>query len=142
MSIGFEEFIKSVPGNKDVNFDVGVNIVPHADFETLNGPDVIVRRIINILLIKRGTYVFDPEFGEDILQFIFEPADEVTHSGIEQIISNAIEQNKGDEDIGFEVLFFRNKKGFRVNIILTTDGIVKNFPLDVDESLLGEEGQV
>ena len=136
MSLGIEEFLKSIPGTKDKNFDMGNTISPYGDWTKLEGVPVVIRRILNQLLISRGTYIFDPTYGESILRFLFEPVDAQTQTQIKATIDEVINQNKGSYNISSEVLYFKDKKGFRISIIIEENGVPKKISLDIDESLL------
>lgn len=135
-SRGFEQFLYSIPNERERVFDVDNVISPSADWNKLEGTAVIIRRIISQLLIVKGTYMFDPLFGENILQFLFEPADGETQRRLNDVVTEVIEQNKENEDVTHEVLWFRTKKGFRINIIVKTHGKLKKVPIDIDETLL------
>ena len=133
---GYEEFLLSVPGSKTDIYDMNNIISPTGDWARLQGTAVIIRRIISQLMIPKGNYVFDPLFGENIYQYIFEPADNETQRKLTLTIQEVIDQNKGDVDITHEILWFKNKKGFLVNILIKTNGVVSTVPLEIDEHLL------
>lgn len=136
MAVGFEEFLLNVPGSKIITHDMAANIASSGDFERLEGTAVIINRIINQLLITKGTYFFDPLFGENIHRYLFEPVDNITLQEVSNLVSRVIEQNRQNANIAHEVLFYRDRKGFRINLIIKTDGNICKFPLDIDESLL------
>lgn len=137
---GFERFFLESPGSVDRRLDIFSKLSSFGDWIELEGTETIIRRIITNLFIPKGTYVFDPEYGADIYKYIFEQADSITLGNLSEEIRRVVDQNKEDVDITHEVLFFRNKKGFRINIIINTDdGRVKKVPVDIDETLLRVE---
>ena len=138
MQINHEKILREAPKARKDIYDMSTKISAYGDWDRLEGTAVIIQRVINQLLIKKGTYLFDPEFGEDLLQFLFEPADGSTLSQIDKVVAEVVAQNRGDTNMSHEVLWFRNKKGFRINISITTEGKIKNVPIDIDESLLRE----
>jgi phage baseplate assembly protein W len=48
--------------------------------------------LIHLLLTKRGSRYYLPEFGTNLLQYVFEPLDEITLGKIEDEITDAVEQ--------------------------------------------------
>jgi phage baseplate assembly protein W len=136
--MSLEKFLRNVSGNKDVETSMGNTFTPSGDWTRLLAIDVVITRIINQLMIVRGTYVFDPKYGENILRFLFEPADSVTHRQISETVQTVINQNKGKYNITNEVLFYKNKRGFQIFIIIDSNGITKKIPITIDETMLKE----
>jgi len=130
--------LNNIPYVRDKLFDIDNYSSATGDFITLEGTAVIIKRIMHQLLIKKGTYIFDPELGEDILQYLFEPLDTITYTNIQRTVNEVVNQNKGNVDVKGEVLAFPNKKGFRVNITVNSENKIKKVSIDVDESLLRE----
>ena len=87
-------------------------------------------------MIAEDTYVFDPQLGIGLYKYIFEPADVSTKTAIEQEVSGAISKYENRADIRHRVLFFRNKKGFRIEFEIEYKGLKKSINIDIDESLL------
>jgi len=130
--------LNNIPYVRDKLFDIDNYSSATGDFIILEGTAVIIKRIMHQLLIKKGTYIFDPELGEDILQYLFEPLDTITYTNIQRTVNEVVNQNKGNVDVKGEVLAFPNKKGFRVNITVNSENKIKKVSIDVDESLLRE----
>ena len=130
--------LNNIPYVRDKLFDIDNYSSATGDFITLEGTAVIIKRIMHQLLIKKGTYIFDPELGEDILQYLFEPLDTITYTNIQRTVNEVVNQNKGNVDVKGEVLAFPNKEGFRVNITVNSENKIKKVSIDVDESLLRE----
>lgn len=133
---GLEAFLKKVPGTKKELRDVDGRITQSGDLKELSGVDVIIKSLSRLLLIPSGTYIHDPEIGTSLYKYIFEPVDERTKTSIEQVIAAAISRFENRAKIDFEVLFFSNKKGFRIDLFIEYDGKKKSVSINVDESML------
>ena len=133
---GLEAFLTKVPGKKNELRDIDARVSQSGDLKGLTGVDVIVRSLSRLLLIPQGTYVHDPEVGTSLYKYIFEPVDERTKTSIEQVVAHAIARYENRAKIDFEVLFFSNRKGFRINLFIEYDGRKKTVSVNVDESML------
>ncbi len=131
-----EEFLKKIPGSKSELHDVDCYIDNTGDFRRLENVDVLIKSIINLLLTARGTYIFDPDFGCDLYKYVYEPTDEITQQDIYMEIERAISRYETRGDISYDVLFFKNKKGFRVNVSVGYKGKRKTVSINIDETLL------
>jgi len=135
----FEDFFYSVPDSDKSNFDINNVFTAYGDWSKLEGANIIIKRIISQLLIIKGTYPFDPLFGENLLQFLYEPFDEITMDKIKDVVGEVVQQNRGKEKITYEVLKYSTGKGFRINIIIDMNGKKVKYPVDIDERLLRDE---
>ena len=133
---GLEAFLKKVPGSKYELRDIDSRVSQSGDLKSLTGIDVIIKSISRLLLMAKGTYVHDPEIGTNLYKYIFEPVDERTKISIEQVVAQAISKYENRAKIDFEVLFFSNKKGFRIDIYIEYEGEKRNVSVDIDESML------
>jgi phage baseplate assembly protein W len=133
---GIEQFFKKVPAKKSVPCGVKPKITQSGDFLRTEGIDEIIRSLSTLLLIIRGSYIFDPQIGTEIYRYVFEPVDYATKTGIEQEVSQTIFSYENRAEISHEVLFFKNKKGFRVNIYVNYHGEKGKVSIDIDETLL------
>lgn len=131
-----ERFFRKVPGTKSELRDMDAKITQSGDYKGLTGIDVIIRSISRLLLIPTETYIFDPEIGTGLYKYIFEPADMVTKTAIEQVVSQAIHRYENRAKIDHKVLFFKNRKGFRIDLYIDYEGQKKSVSIDVDESML------
>lgn len=131
-----ERFLKRVPGRKHDLLDVDCTIGYNGDLKTLDGVDVIVRSIINLLLTIRGTYLFDPEYGCDLYKYVFEQSDSITEQDIYMELARAIRRYEDRANITYDVIFFSNKKGYRVNLNIEYENKSKRVSLNIDETLL------
>lgn len=135
--MSYEDFIKNHVKRTENKIISMMNIIiPSGDWKQIEGVETIINGIISQLLIPKGSYIFDPEFGENILQFLFQPSDTATMQDVQRVVDAVIEQNRYNADITSEVLLFSNRKGFRINIIINTNGSIKKIPINIDERLL------
>lgn len=58
----------------------------------LNADDAsaIKADLMHLILTRRGQRLYNPDFGTDLLKFIFEPNDTLTLSGIKEDIKSAV----------------------------------------------------
>lgn len=132
-----EKFLKTIPGERQTTIkDMFCEIDSHGDFRTLKGVDVIINSIINIILTFKKTYIFDPEFGCDLIKYIFQPADHITKSDIESELNMAIARYEGRGKVSFDVKFLSNRKGFNITLNVEYKKEKRSATLTLDESLL------
>lgn len=138
MSSRVEEFLKKVPGKRYDIVDIDSDIDQTGDLNKITGIDVIIKSLIRLFTIPKKSYLFDSSIGTSLYKYIFEPADIVTLSSIEKDIATSINryENRPDVNITFEILFFKNKKGFRVDFQIDYNDQKKDFNISIDESLL------
>ena len=133
---GLEYFFKRKTGNADVLKDMDNKIDQSGDFRTIEEIDVIISSLYTIFLVSEDTYVFDPEFGIGLYRYVFEPVDLGTKTSIEHEINNALAKWEDRANITFKVLFFKNRKGFRLDFNIDYKGQRKDIKIDIDETLL------
>jgi len=131
-----EKFFKEVPGSKSEIRDMDAKITQSGDYQGIRGVDVIIRSISRLLLIPTNTYIFDPELGTGLYKYIFEPADMVTKSAIEQVVAQAIHRYENRAKIDYKVLFFKNRKGFRIDLYIEYEGQKRSVSVDINDSML------
>ena len=134
--MSIEKFLTSLPGKRYVPRQIAAKITQQGDLLCLEGIDAIIRSLANLLLIAKETYPFDPPLGVGMHEFIFEPTDHITHQQISLAIKEAISRYETRADIDFTVLFFKNKKGFRINLFVDYEGEKSKTSLDIDETML------
>jgi len=137
---GIEKFLNRVPAKKNIPNGVRPKITQSGDFQRTEGIDEIIKSISNILMIARGTYLFDSKLGSNLYKYVFEPVDITTKIEIEQELSQSIFEYENRAEINFDVLFFRNKKGFRINIYVKYRGEKGKVSIDIDETLMRTVG--
>jgi len=134
---GVEEFIRTIPGQRTTIKDVDSIIDFSGDFRKLYDIDVIIKSITNLFLISKETYFMDPNVGTNLYRYIFEPADIATKSQLEQEISVALSAYMyNDVDIEYDIVFFNNKKGFKINFEISYKGKKKTRSVTINEQLL------
>jgi len=137
---GIEQFFKRVPAKKKIPNGTLPKITQSGDLQRTEGIDEIIKSLSNILLIARGTYLFDRDLGTEIYKYIFEPADLSTKVEIEQELAQTFFTYEDRAEISYDVLFFKNKKGFRINIFVSYQGEKGKVTIDIDETLLRTVG--
>jgi len=136
MADDIERFLTNRPGSEEEIKSMGNTITQSGDFQKLTGIDTIIKSISNLLLIPQKSYIFDPDFGVGLYKYIFEPCDTVTKNDIEVEVGNALSIYENRVNVNFEVLFFRNRKGFRINLYLEYGDENAKVNVDIDESML------
>jgi phage baseplate assembly protein W len=131
-----EKFVNTIPGKSDVPKDIDCKIVNSGDFQVLEGIDAIVIGILRILLISKGTYIFNPEFGLGLYKYIFELQDEVTKTTIEDEIKYMLNTYENRCSINVNVQFLKNIKGFVINLDIKYQGEKKKVSVQIDENIL------
>jgi phage baseplate assembly protein W len=56
--------------------------------------------LLHLILTRRGQRLYKPDFGTDLLKFIFEPEDGMTLAGIKQEIKTVVNKYLPQLDIG------------------------------------------
>jgi len=137
---GIEKFLNRVPAKKNIPNGIRPKITQSGDFQRTEGIDEIIKSLSNILMIARGTYFFDSKLGSNLYRYVFEPVDITTKIEIEQELSQSIFEYENRAEISYDVLFFRNKKGFRINIYVKYRGEKGKVSIDIDETLMRTVG--
>lgn len=55
--------------------------------------------LLHLILTRKGQRLYKPEFGTDLLKFIFEPEDGMTLAGIKQEVTNVVKRYLPQLDI-------------------------------------------
>lgn len=137
---GIEKFLNRVPAKKKIPNGIRPKIIQSGDFQRTEGIDEIIKSLSNILMIAKGTYFFDSKLGSNLYKYVFEPVDITTKIEIEQELSQSIFEYENRAEINYEVLFFKNKKGFRINIYVKYRGEKGKVSIDIDETLMRTVG--
>lgn len=58
--------------------------------DTLEGK--VASEIAHVILTRKGTRIRKPDFGTDLIKFIFEPNDEITWNGVLSEIKSAVQK--------------------------------------------------
>ena len=136
MQGGIENFFSINSLKPESVTDVDSFIASDGDLYKLKGVNVIIKSLSRLFIISKGTYPFDPEFGAGLYKYIFEPIDIETKSSIESDLSYNISRYETRASIDYDVLFFKNKKGFRIDLTVNYKGKKEKVNVTIDESLI------
>lgn len=77
---------------KYININYPFKDSPKGFFLDLNADSnsAIKADLMHLVLTRKGQRLYDPDFGTDLLKFIFEPEDGVTLSGIQEEIREVV----------------------------------------------------
>lgn len=131
-----DRFNEQIVGSQKKIFDYISIISPSGDFSKIQDIEVILSSWNNILLTPVGTYPFDSEFGSNLMNFIFEPADTGTAEMIKSEIRSKL--NKYDDRASItniQINFLNNKKGFNIDIEVSYNGEKALLSATISESL-------
>lgn len=135
-TITLEKFNKLVSGKKGIPVDIDSKLHASGDFLRLEGIDVIIKGVTNILLTSAGTYLFDPPYGVPLYKYVFEQADEHTRDKILNEVDRQLERYEDRAQITTNAVFLSNKKGFRLDIMIKYKGKQKKIHITIDETYL------
>lgn len=128
-------FNKEVIGSDDKLYDYLSKITSKGDFKRVKDIDVIITSWNNILMTPRRTYIFDPEYGSDLHEIIFEPVDDSTVERIKTEVETRIRTYDDRATIEeIEVLLNANGKGFTVNVFIEYEGETSTLSVKFDDS--------
>lgn len=133
---GYERFLqKIIDKHTNIARLVDSNISVVGDLTEYHDIDAIVKSLLRHLLLTRRTYIMDPELGIGLYKYIFEPADAVTKNQIERELRILV-QNETRAEVTYTVEFYKNMRGFKVNIFVKYKERQKSVAISFDESLL------
>lgn len=77
---------------KYINIDYPFKNSPKGFFLNLNADDqrAIKADLMHLLLTRKGQRLYNPDFGTDLLRYIFEPNDGLTLEAVTQEVKNSI----------------------------------------------------
>ena len=77
-----------------INIDFPFKDSPSGYFLNLNSTDekAIKADLMHLLLTRKGQRLYNPDFGTDILKFIFEPNDNLTLNGVREEVTASIKK--------------------------------------------------
>lgn len=130
------EFLDNVPGSDYRFYDVDSIIGSDGDLVELYNIDMIINSINKILRIQKGTYIDDPEFGVGLEKYLFEPSDQKTLDDITREVKEAIAAFEKRATIKVDIQFFKNMKGFNINIYVSMNGINKKTSVKIQDNLI------
>ena len=80
--------------NRYININYPFKDSPKGFFLDLNSDDAsaIKADLMHLILTRKGQRLYNPEFGTDLLKFIFEPQDGLTLAGIKTEITTVVKR--------------------------------------------------
>jgi len=130
-----DRFQKTVVGSKGRFSDFTDVISPSGDFTRVSDLKVILESWYKILVTPTRTIDHDPEFGCDLIDYIFAPADEDTLQNIKYEIEYKITTYDNRANLaGVDIQYLNNKKGFVVNVVAEYEGESGEVKAVIDET--------
>jgi len=130
-----QQFIKQSVGSKGNIFSISPVISPSGDFGRLSGIETIISSWDVILRTPEGSYDNDPEFGSNLMNFIFQPADDSTLDQIKSEITKKLSRyDDRAKIVNLNVNYLPNRKGFTVDIIVDYHGNKDRLSAIIDEA--------
>ena len=102
---------------------------PKYDLMFLYEVDAVVDHIIKTLLIRKGTYPWDPSYGSNLLDYLFEPLDDITIQKIIQEVESTIEKHPSVTQKQIHVSVDEFQKSVTLDIYLTIGTIQRRVTL-------------
>lgn len=131
-----DRFNQQIVGSQGKVFDYVARISPSGDFTKVQDIEAILSSWNNILLTPVGTYPFDSEFGSNLMNYIFEPADTGTAEMIKSEIRYKLSKYDDRATItSIQINFLNNQKGFNVDIDIVYNGEKALLSATISESL-------
>lgn len=126
-----QTFNDKLVGSKDIEIEFADDIISPGDFRRLQGINVQVRSIRNLLLTPLGTYIFDPTYGSLLFKKVFEPHDQISLNEINFEVTSRIKNFDKTIDVDkVQIFHHRDGKGYRISIELSKEE--DSVPLNID----------
>lgn len=117
-------FEESVSGQANNIYDYTPTVSATGDFAKLDGINVIINAIRNLLLTALEFYPFDPEYGSDLYKKVFEMSDGISAEEIRFEVQDRVEQFEDRAKIrDVELKFSNDRKTIQVNVSIDRNGI-------------------
>jgi len=131
-----DRFNQQIVGSQTKVFDYIARISPSGDFSKIKDIEVILSSWNNILLTPVGTYPFDKDFGSNLMNYVFEPADSGTAEMIKSEIKHKLSKYDDRASItDIRINFLNNQKGFNVDVDVSYNGEKALLSATINESL-------
>lgn len=102
------------------------------DFLLLYEVDCVIDHILKTLLIRKGSYVFDPEYGSDLLFYLFEPLDTGTTEAIRGEVKRVCEAHPSVSSVNVSVSSDVYEKTVLLEIQLLLGSVERTVSIYVD----------
>lgn len=132
-----DRFNKNVVGSRGKISDFTSVLSSSGDFKRLEDINVILNSWKNILMTPKRSVDHDPEYGCGLHEYLFEPCDIKTEEKIKNEIMKQIPKYDNRATIkNIDVIFFSNKKGFYINILVNYKSKEITMKTIIDESII------
>ncbi|GIU69030.1 MAG: hypothetical protein KatS3mg002_0266 [Candidatus Woesearchaeota archaeon] len=132
MASQLDKFKKHLLGSSDIDVDYIGIVGPSGELKKLTGIDAVLNSWLNILRTPKGSHLYDPEFGSNLHLFLFEPVNEDTADRIrEDILLSLMTYDDRASIEKIDVLFFKDKRGFVVDIAVKYGSEVKTLRVPI-----------
>jgi len=131
-----KRFNKSARGTGETDVDFLAKISPRGDFERITNINTILNSWNNILLTPRGSYPYDPDYGSNLYQLIFEPLDDATAERIEREVVVSLQRfdNRAELD-NISISYLKNAKGFKLDMTVNYQGETADLSVSLTEQV-------
>ncbi len=130
-----DKFNSYVVGSNSTTADYIPIIAPSGDFKKLYGINAIFASWKNILMTQQGTYIFDPQYGSNILKLLFDPCDDETINRIKNEIYRCLSTYDDRATItDIDIYYLNGRKGFEINITCEYNGEEEVLQTVIDET--------
>lgn len=119
------------PNQNDNIFSCTSSLSATGDLKRLEGIDIIVDMLYNLLSIPEGTYIDDPNFGTKLHRYVFEPLTDSVVSDIIREIRFKVVSYMGNLVSIQNILPLKIDKGVRIIIDLYINN--RNVKLELDQ---------
>lgn len=92
MSNTLKNFETKVKGKNNIAYDYRDIIAPVGDFLRLEGINVLINSIRNLLFTPLETYPFKPNYGSLLYKMVFEPLDQISLEQIQFEVKDRVYQ--------------------------------------------------
>jgi phage baseplate assembly protein W len=136
MANDLKTFDTQVKGKSKVIFDFKDNISSTGDFAKVEGINVLLNSLKNLLGTPLGTYPFNPHYGSELYKQIFEPLDAETMEDIDfEVRDRVIEFDDRIQILNVITTPLSDRKGLSVSVRIKKGDEIGNISVDIDESL-------
>lgn len=138
-------FQNEISGKVDEIYDYVPTIGGEGDFTRINGINVLINSLRNLLLTPLGYYPFDPEYGSLLYKQVFEMSDEQTASTIKSEIESRVRKHDSRIKVdSVNVKYSTDRKTAIVDVIIDRNGVKGklNTILSAQHAMFGLEDEI
>lgn len=114
-----KKFEENVKGKSGLAYDYLDRIESAGDFARIEGVNVIINSLRNLLITPVGSYPFNSEYGSELYKKVFEPLDDQSQEEIEYEVKDRI--SLYDNRIAVENVIITNlsdNKGVTISVFI------------------------